>query len=429
MSEANKNTFETTTLEAVPLSERKSWINVAYIQAGIMICVPSLMLGGILAEGMSISKAIWAGIVGYTLVTILFCLIGIIGSDLGVPTCIVACSAFGKKGARFIVSTLLMLSMIGWFAVQTSVCGSAFSNLLKEFTGINFSQEFSMLIWGLIMLITAVYGINALEKLNKLAVPALFVVTIIGCFMALKSYGTANLFVNPAEETMSFIDGIVLTVSFMAAGALCAPDFTRYQKTRKDTILSSSIGVMPAGILMLIMGAVMTRIASEYDITLVFCQIGIPIMGMLVLIIATWTTNTTNAYSAGLDAVSIFNLKENKRALATMLAGVIGTLAAVIGMATHFEAFLYILGDILLPIMGIFLADYWVLAKGKAASYNVRTNWNWNGNGLVAWICGVLTIKCIPVGIPFIQGIAVAFIVFIVMSKTVGTKTYEALTK
>ena len=41
-----KHTMETTTLTEVPAEERKSWISVAFMQAGIMICVPSLMLGG-----------------------------------------------------------------------------------------------------------------------------------------------------------------------------------------------------------------------------------------------------------------------------------------------------------------------------------------------------------------------------------------------
>ena len=46
--EKKKNTMETTTLTEVPMEERKSWISVAFMQAGIMICVPSLLLGGIL---------------------------------------------------------------------------------------------------------------------------------------------------------------------------------------------------------------------------------------------------------------------------------------------------------------------------------------------------------------------------------------------
>ena len=47
--EKKTGNVESVTLEQVPMEERKSWADVAMIQAGIMICVPSLMLGGILA--------------------------------------------------------------------------------------------------------------------------------------------------------------------------------------------------------------------------------------------------------------------------------------------------------------------------------------------------------------------------------------------
>ena len=162
MKDTSKNSgIETTTLQEVPMSERKPWLDVALIQAGIMICVPSLLLGGTLAESMSLSNAILSGIVGYLIVVVLFCLMGIIGSDIGMPTCMTSLSGFGKKGGRYIISTLIFISMIGWFAVQTSVCGDAFSNLIQEFLGVYVSPTISMIIWGIIMLVTAVYGINA----------------------------------------------------------------------------------------------------------------------------------------------------------------------------------------------------------------------------------------------------------------------------
>lgn len=408
---------ETTTLSRVPMNERKTWIDVAFIQAGIMICVPSLLLGSMLAGAMSMTMAILSGVIGYGIVILLFSLMGIVGSDLGVPTCVTAFSSFGKRGARVIVSLLMTVSMIGWFAVQTSVCGSAFSNLLKTSFGVNFPVAGGMIIWGLIMLITAVYGINAINKLNVFAVPALLIITIIGSIMAMNKFGTEGLFDPLANPTMSVIDGIVLTVSFMAAGALGAPDFTRYQRTRKDTILSSSIGVMPAGLLMLIMGAIMTKVADQYDISLVFVEIGIPVLGMIVLIFATWTTNTSNAYCAGLSAVLLFNLSDNKRAMATMILGLVGTAAAVFGIANHFEEFLYILGDIILPVMGVILADYWVNSKGRVANYTYKEGWNFVG--IISWALGYGVIRFIGIGVPFFQGLVVAFLAQIILSKII----------
>lgn len=408
---------ETTTLAPLPMESRKSWLDVALIQAGIMICVPSLLLGGMLAQAMSLRNAIISGTIGYLIVILLFSLMGMIGSDIGRPTCVTAIGGFGRKGTRYIISTLIFISMIGWFAVQTSVCGDAFSNLMKNFFGIDFPPVASMIIWGVIMLVTAVYGINALDILNRIAVPALFAITIIGCIMALNKYGTANLSNDPVTPTMTIIGGIVLTVSFMAAGCLAASDITRYQKTRKDTILSSSLGVAPAGILMVILGAIMTRVAEQYDLTLVFCQIGLPIVGMIVLIAATWTTNTTNAYSGGINAVLMCHLSDDKRAMATMVSGLIGTVCALFGLADHFESFLYILGDLLLPTMGVILADYWILGKGKPENYKMPGGFNWLG--IISWLCGYAVIKLIPYGIPFAQGIIVAGLLYIILAKTI----------
>ena len=36
-----KKRIETTTLSVVPENEKKSWVDVAFIQAGVYICVPS----------------------------------------------------------------------------------------------------------------------------------------------------------------------------------------------------------------------------------------------------------------------------------------------------------------------------------------------------------------------------------------------------
>lgn len=410
--------MENMALQPVPPEERKSWIDVALIQAGVMICVPSLMLGGILAGSMDMKSAILSGVVGYGLIVVLTALIGIIGSDLGVPTCVVAESSFGKKGAAHLISALFMISMVGWFAVQNSVCGSAFSNLMQQAFGIDIPVWISTMIWGIIMLVTAVYGINALDKLNKFAIPALILVTCVGCYMAVHTFGLANLS-KPVEQTMTFVDGVVLTVSFMATGALNMPDFTRYQRTRRDTVLTSVFGVMPAGMAMLVLGAVMTRIAQQYDISLVFCDIGLPVLGMLVLILATWTTNTTNAYSAGLDAVMVFSLDENKRPMATMVLGVIGTVLATVGIANHFEGFLYLLGDTFMPIVSIFLVNYWVFARGNQENYRVYSGWRWSA--LVSWVLGFAATR-LPFGISFVNGMVVAFVLYWVLEAVARRK-------
>ena len=78
---------------------------------------------------------------------------------------------------------------------------------------------------------------------------------------------------------------------------------------------------MPAGLGLLALGCVLTGLAGNSDITLVLSDLGIPVLGMIVLILSTWTTNTLNAYGAGLNVVMMFNLKESSRGRVTLISG------------------------------------------------------------------------------------------------------------
>ena len=109
MSDKKTKVIETTTLSVVPENEKKSWIDVAFIQAGVYICVPSLMLGGMLVEGMGLANAIIAGTIGYFLSGLVMAFIGSIGSDLGTPTAVIATSSYGVSGARIRISALFAI--------------------------------------------------------------------------------------------------------------------------------------------------------------------------------------------------------------------------------------------------------------------------------------------------------------------------------
>lgn len=415
-----KHSIETTTLKPVPENERKNWIDVALIQAGIYICVPSLLLGGILAVSMPTAQAIVAGVLGYIISTVLVVIVGFARADLGVPTCVVVSSSFGKRGARYIISTIFAFAMIGWFAVQNSVCGAAFSNMLDAALGIQIPVKVSIILWGIIMLLTAVYGITGLKILNQIAVPALVLVFAAGSYFAIKNYGTGELSVDNSDHSMTIVDGIMMTTSFIAVGISCAPDFTRYQKTKKDVVLSSVIGTIPAGIILLILGIVLTKLTGENDLSLILTNIGIPILGIMVLILATWTTNTTNAYSGGLNLVMLFNLKDDKRAMATMIAGIIGTIVAVTGFADNVSGLLDILGVLFMPVGGIIIADYWFICKGRAEKWSAAEGVDWVG--ILAWIAGCIGSYYIPFGYALYMGFFISMLLYAVLRKLFPTK-------
>ena len=56
--------------------------------------------------------------------------------------------------------------------------------------------------------------------------------------------------------------------------------------------------------------------------------------------LATWTTNVTNAYSGGLALSNLLGFDESRFKITTGIAGGIGTLLAAFGLLNAFQGFL-----------------------------------------------------------------------------------------
>ena len=90
---------------------------------GAMICVPALMIGGMIGAGLSLGAAALAIIIGYALICLFMSFMGMHACDTGLPTAVMAGGALGEKGAKYIISTILAISCVGWFGIQAAVCG------------------------------------------------------------------------------------------------------------------------------------------------------------------------------------------------------------------------------------------------------------------------------------------------------------------
>ena len=87
MAKKNKVlSVEKRALARVTESEKQSWWSISFIWIGILICIPSLMIGGTLADGLTISQVVIATVISYSLIGGLMTLTGIIGGDLGLPS-------------------------------------------------------------------------------------------------------------------------------------------------------------------------------------------------------------------------------------------------------------------------------------------------------------------------------------------------------
>ncbi|MFF2177779.1 cytosine permease [Lysinibacillus sp. NPDC058147] len=374
-------------------SKGQSWYSLGIIWAGAMICIPSLLVGNTLISGMSLTKALVVSFVGYAIVVIIMILQGMQSSDLGKPTVHVAGQVFGKKGSRTILSIILAIACLGWFGIQANVCGVALANLLATYD-MNVPIPLASLLSGLVMVISAVYGIKVLRVLSYIAVPFLIVICILGLVQALSGDNLQLILDYKPKNNMSFSNGLAITIGSFALGAVIAGDYSQFSEKRSDVFKAATFGIIPAGVLMIGVGAVLTIAYQTSDITAVFLNIVTPFIGGIALILATWKTNLVNAISGGIALNNVFNVSKDKEKMAIGIAGTIGTLLAVIGILNFFTPIMSILSAMIPPVAGVMIASYWVMNKGDKTSWKEVDGVN--RLGVLSWLVGAV-IASIPV--------------------------------
>lgn len=424
----------------VKAEQRQSWISIAMVWAGGMICVPCLMVGGVLSGGgLSIPQIIISILIGYGLICAYMIFIGMQACDTGLPVSVMAEGALGKQGARYIISLLLAIACIGWFGIQSATCGTAFASMLASILGLSapggVMTAVCSIIWGAIMLITACAGFKGLKWLNYLAVPLLVVVCLYGIIAGIVSHnGGAAIAAYAPEQSAGLVFGISMTVASFALGGVISADYCRFAKSRSDVVKSSIVGVIPAGLFMLLTGAIMSIVTGQYDISAILASLGVPVIGLIALVLATWTTNVTNAYSGGLALSNLLGYDESKFKITTGIAGAIGTLLAAFGLLNSFQGFLSLMSALIPPLAGVVIADYWIVCKGNKENFKQRAGFSLPG--VAAFTVGALAacitggtfasfpglVEAVPfLNLPFfvgpVNGIVLSLVLYVILKK------------
>lgn len=416
---AKNSGVEKAGLSAIPLEERKNWPGIAFIWAGSCCCVPALMVGAGITMGLSFFQAALSMILGYGVCVVMMILMSILAADRGVPAVVSISGAFGEIGAGKLVSFIIAFCFTCWFGFQAVVCGEAFAAIVQSM-GLPLPGVVSTIIWGFIMTITAVYGFNWIEKLNIVAVPALIVILVYAMVVVFKDPAsvTAIQSHNPMPQA-SMVTAVGTAIGGFASGAALSGDVTRYCKSRKDVIISSIVGVLPVGVGTMLAGAILAIHSGAIgmdtgSIVTMLSSVGSPILGLLVLVLATWTTNVSNAYSSGFALLSLTNAKDNKRPVFVFVAGIAGTLLAVLGITNYFNAFLNILAVFIPPIIGVVAIDYFILRKGDPKKWRSMPGINWAG--VISWGIGSVVAILLPgFFIPTLNAIIISCVLYLLL--------------
>ena len=349
---------------------------------GAAVSIAEILTGTYFAP-LGFTKGLLAILVGHVIGCAMFFFAGLIGGRTRRSAMGTVELSFGRIGCLFFAA-LNVLQLVGWTSIMIYDGALATNTVL----GIG-KWVWCLVIGGLIVLWIAI-GIKNLGWVNKIAMAALFILSIVLCVVVFRG-GTP---VTEPDGSLSFGAAVELAVAMPLSWLPLISDYTREAEKPFAATLSSTLtyGVVSCWMYLIGMGAAI--FTGEGDIALIMVKAGLGVAALLILILSTVTTTFLDAYSAGISAESLSKKINGKHA--ALIVTVIGTVCAICFPMDDITNFLYLIGSVFAPMIAVQIADHFILHRDRFAVAADARN-------LVIWLVGFIAYRLLmgvdtPVG-------------------------------
>ncbi|MEZ9141357.1 MULTISPECIES: cytosine permease [unclassified Shewanella] len=401
----------------VPLHKTVGGIRIGMINGGLAFAVPGLITGLELGGALGITQSIYAFLIGGVILSVLGAITGLVGMHNRLASCMTMKFVFGTKGAN-LLTLAFVLSLLGWYGVNINLFSEVSQSLILQMFNFTFPIWALEISAGVLITLTTIWGFSLIEKVSSLFVPVLFILT---AYMLYKSFG----YVIPATETaaqtnqmdtisLSFGEAVSAVVGSFIVSVVLMPDFTRFAKTKTDTVVASFLPFLLLNTFVYIAAAMAGLAVQQNDILQVMLTLGIGTLAFILLIMSSWVTNVVNLYSAALGFNAINANWEEWKII--VVAGVLGTIVASFNLLANFTDFLFSLSIIFTPVAAIYVVDFFILRRQKTyqlaqISHLPAINYL----AVIAWGIGISTSLLVNNGYFTFTGIEVCDAIIITM--------------
>lgn len=404
---------------AVPEDKRKSYASLTIVWTGYVFVVTSMMAGGGLAAGLKFSDILLVCILGNVFLGIIATLVSIISSKNGLSFALLTKYSFGINGSR-IASFFVPFVNLGWYIIQAATYGH-FIALIFDFGPVG--EGLCMILSAILMGVFAFAGIKAISVLGYVSIPAIVFLSIATSTRAINmSGGLESIFSYTPSTVMAISTGITAIIgTWILSSATCIADIMRYAKSTKEAILSALTGLLLGNSLMIICGALAAIAVNNSDLPAVLLSMGLLIPSIILMTTNIFTTNAANLYSNSLNLSNSFNMDRKKMIIILLIIAALATLTRPYEIGFFFT-FLETLGNVIPPLAGIIIADYFILNKGRYEALETVKFKKWNINAFLTWGISLVLSFVMPVGLPALTSLISSIIIFPILSIVLGKK-------
>jgi len=394
-------------------------LRIGVVVFGIGVTLPVFFVGSELAAALGFWRAAFAMATGCALVSALMAISSIIGARTRLSTYMIIQFSFGRTGV-LIVNLLLAVTYVGYFAATGDIFGQAIKEALFSFYGLDVARPLCAFVGCAAMAVTAMYGFRLIERFSSWTVPVLALFMCYTVYLVVRGADADAILGASGDGDMSLGIAVSTVIGTSILMAVSGPDLTRFARTAWEGVKSVS-GLGVGYPLIMLASAVPTLALGETDIMRIMIGLGVAVPALFILVFSTWTTNTVNLYSAVLTLAASFpRLGDQKLAL---VAGIIGTVAAVFGMMDMFLPFVLFIGIAATPIAGVYMADYFLVNPGGYRIEDLAQRPRIGYVAYVSWVSGsavsyAANEEWVSLSlIPAVDGLLTSFACYVLLSK------------
>jgi cytosine permease len=344
----------------VDSSEAVSGFQIGVVLIGISITLPLLYSAGELALGIGLPRAIVAALIGALVLSLMSIPAAIVGVRTRLSSYMIIEHTFGYAGAKF-VNFWFGIFLLGWYAVTAELFGRTLYLAAGELISVGIPEWAYTVLSSALVTLTTIYGFRAIDRLALVAVPLLLLALLGVVVLSLRETGFAALLAVPGAGEIDMPTAISAVIGAAIVGVVLTPDLTRYARNVRDCVTASFLGQGGGMSIVYIAGMIPVLVWGELEPMTYMFIIGFGGIALAVLVFATWTTNVINLYSTALASRASVPLGNYRSVVVIM--GIVGTIVAVVGISENLIDFLVVMGLLVPPIAGVYLADFFVFKR------------------------------------------------------------------
>lgn len=339
---------------AQPLAtiEKQNWKQLASVQVGGAICLPLLLVGYELAKQGTPTSILLSVFWGNLLLFMLALIAGFMSTKRNLTTVEHASFYFGPKG-RLFFALILSSSMLGWFAIQTQCMGGDLYYFIQQFqenvgTYTESWKTTLSFVLAALMIVGAFWGLQFFTWMSHICIPLMlatigYAIYHTGALSWIREISFDGIAANVWNGK-----GVSLVLASSMAATIDLPTFYRHADNQHAPVIASITNYLIAMPLVQIGGMCLYYGTQAPTISEALAtQSSLPWKAWVLcfMLLAGWTTNNLNLYSAALSFKSLY---KNMR---------FSTAMGIIGMAGCFLVFIPVLEKftLALDLMGIFV--------------------------------------------------------------------------